>query len=110
MTNKVQNDYPAHNYYNCIDTYKEPDGDWSECPQCGLKPKVWVFDNGRHTHCGCWNSMYDQFNVSAESIMSVYKRAYGKNITQYDSDGLRKNWNHWCSTGEHLFIAGNGLW
>jgi hypothetical protein len=26
----------------------------------------------------------------------------GKTV-EYDHDGLRKNWNHWCATGEVLF-------
>jgi len=35
--------------------------------------------------------------------MSVYKRTAGKNMTGYDCDDLRKNWNHWCKTGEVIF-------
>lgn len=93
--------YQPHSYYNCIEDYKDPDGDWSSCPNCGLKPKVWLFDNGRSTACGCWESRYDHFAIHAESIMSVVKRT-GMSV-EHDSDGLRKNWNHWCSTGEVLF-------
>lgn len=95
--------YVTHKYYNCIDDYILPDGVWEDCPKCGLKPKVWVFDNGRLTACGCWNTMYDHLSIHAESIMSVYKRTNGKNMTEYDSDELRRNWNHWCKTWQVLF-------
>lgn len=95
--------YETHIATNCIDSYREPDGEWLNCPNCNLKPLVWLFDNGRSTACGCWNTKYDHFSIYAESIMSVYKRTEGKNITEYDSDALRKNWNHYCETGEVLF-------
>ncbi len=111
----MHNEYEAHPYHFCIDEYSEPDsGDWLVCPKCGLTPKVWVFDNGRSTACGCWRNEYDHFSIHAESILSVHKRTDGKKMTEYDSDELRKNWNHWCQTGEVLFEnAGNrtdGRW
>lgn len=102
--------YPAHKFHNCIDSYKDPIGEWAACPNCGLKPKVWEFDNGRFTACGCWKSLYDQFSVRAESIMSVHARTGGKQMDQYDHDGLRKNWNHWCLNGYMFFSAEYGRW
>lgn len=99
----VTNGYTANNWYYCIDDYKDPEGEWERCPCCGLKPKVWTFDNGRSTACGCWESKYDHFSIYAESIMSVYKRTGGTNMTDYVRDELRENWNHWCKTGEILF-------
>lgn len=93
--------HEAHSYYNNIDAYKDVDDTWSECPCCGLSPKVWEFANGRFTACGCWTDGYRHFSVMAESINSVYSRT--KSTEQYDRDGLRKNWNHWCETGELLF-------
>lgn len=99
----VTNGYTAHSWYYCIDDYVAPDGEWKNCPCCGLRPKVWTYDNGRSTACGCWESRYDHFSVYAESIMSVHKRTGGTNMTEYCSDDLRKNWNHWCDTGEILF-------
>lgn len=99
----VKTGYKAHSWYYCIDAYKDPEGEWDNCPCCGLKPKVWCFDNGRSTACGCWECKYDHFSVNAESIMSVHKRTDGKKMTEYDSDALRTNWNHWCKTGEVLF-------
>lgn len=100
---KIENGYPAHAYIDCIDAYVEPEGEWSPCPRCGLTPKVWLFDNGRSTACGCWKSTYDHFSIHAESIMSAHKRTSGKGMNEYDSDALRKNWNHWCATGEIVF-------
>jgi len=90
-----------------FDFYKYPNDidEWLECPFCHCKPKVWIYDNGKSTACGClkseWN-MYNHFTIRAESIMSVFKRT-GK-TKDYDSDSLKKNWNHFCETGEILFI------
>jgi len=106
---KHETGYKSHSSHNCIDVFKKPEGGkWINCPNCGLEPLVWEFDNGRKTACGCWRSKYFQHSVLAESILSVHKRTNGKQMNEYDSDALRKNWNHWCKTGEHLFIAGNG--
>ncbi len=85
--------------YQCIDAYKQvPENeDWSSCPCCGMKPRIWVFDNGRSTGCGCGNSNYDHFGVHAESIMSVHRRCNGR-LEEYHRDELRKNWNEYCAT------------
>ncbi len=88
--------------YDLIDAFDFPEDvdDWLECPDCSLKPKVWIFDNGRFTGCGC-GSRYDHPGAQAESIMSCWRRG-----GQYDSDALRKNWNHWVNTREHLWKYG----
>lgn len=89
----------VHDFIYCIQAYEDVSDDkyWAECPCCGLKPKIWVFNNGRSTACGCWNSQYDTFSVCAESIMSVHIRCDGY-VKEYDSDALRKNWNEYCAT------------
>ena len=87
--------------YCCCDFYTKTDETWDKCPNCGLRPRQWCFDNGRRTGCGCGHNNYDHFSIHAESIMSVYKRT-GSSV-EYDTDELRKNWNHWCRTGEVLF-------
>ena len=106
--------HEPHNYYHCIDTYRDPEGDWDECPCCGLRPKVWEFDNGRSTACGCWTNRYLHFSIHAESIMSIHKRTGGKGMNEYDGDELRENWNHWCRTGvvlfEHAAKRSDGRW
>lgn len=85
--------------YMCTDAYSGvPDEEeWLTCPYCNLKPKVWRFNNGRGTACGCGNSRYDHFSICAESIMSVHTRCNG-NTSVYDPDELRKNWNDYCIT------------
>jgi hypothetical protein len=100
-SNVFDTGYPHHSIYFCCNFYKKTDETWDKCPNCGLRPKKWTFDNGRSTGCGCGNNDYDHFSIFAESIMSVYKRT--GEIGKYDSDELRKNWNHWCRTGETLF-------
>lgn len=82
-------------YYNCIDDYISPDGYWELCPRCKLRPKIWVFDNGRSTACGCWENKYDHFSITAKSIMDAYERG-----ERYDENELRKNWNDWCKQNE----------
>ncbi len=91
--------YLVNSCYNLIESFKDVDDSdsWYSCPCCGLKPKVWAFDNGRYTGCGCATSMYKHFSVSAESIMSVHKRCDG-NTSEYNSDQLRLNWNEYCAT------------
>ena len=92
--------YRVNYTHNCIDVHENvPDnGHWMKCPYCNLLPKIWEFDNGRRTACGCWNSKYDYFSVRAESIMSVHTRTNGKGLNQYVSDQLRVNWNEYCAT------------
>ena len=97
------NNYPAHGWHYYIGDYKDVEGEWLPCPKCGLVPKIRIFDNGRSTACGCWKSKYDNFSIHAESIRSVAKRCDGS-IADYDFDELRLNWNHWCKTGEELFL------
>jgi ssDNA-binding Zn-finger/Zn-ribbon topoisomerase 1 len=93
----------------CISCYKQAEGgEWAACPKCGLKPMIWEFDNGRFTACGCANNRYSHFTIRAESINSVASRCNG-NVSEYDSDALRKEWNRYCAGGieneEELFKA-----
>lgn len=92
--------------YKAIPAYKEVpvNEDWDNCPNCNLKPLIWEFDNGRSTACGCGKDEYSHPKVEAESIWSVLRRSEnGMSAKEYDTDGLRKNWNHWCRTGEIVF-------
>ena len=97
-TQKLNHGYPVHTDYFCIDAYEAVTEDeyWEKCPCCNLKPRVWRFDNGRQTACGCWESRYDHFSVRAESIMSVWGRT--GSLEEYNSDQLRLNWNEYCAT------------
>lgn len=102
--NKLVYERTPRSWYKATSSYEEvanPD-EWLECPNCHLKPLVWTFDNGRYTACGCGEDDYNHHHVSAECIGSVLKRTGG--FKDHDSDGLRKNWNHWVRTGEYLFI------
>lgn len=107
-SNLMYGKYPVEKYldYNdssissCYTEVKNPN-DWLECPHCGLKPLVWIYNNGATARCGC------NKGIHAESIYSVYDRT-GK--TFYDNsnsgstrDELQYNWNHYCETGEDLF-------
>lgn len=89
--------------YKCISTYQIPDKieDWLPCPNCGLKPLVWEFDNGRSTGCGCGENEYNHFSINSESIMSWINR-HGGSAMEYNTDKLKENWNHWVKTGEEL--------
>lgn len=112
---KYNHGYEVHTDYFCIDAYETPENidDWMNCPCCGLKPKTWVFDNGRSTACGCWENRYDIFSVRVESIMSVHIRCNG-NLQEYSSDQLRLNWNEYCTTMinpcNHADLRFEGKW
>lgn len=89
--------------YKCISAYQIPDkiDEWLECPNCGLKPLVWEYNNGRSTGCGCGKNEYEHFSINSESIMSCVTR-HGGSVTEYNTNKLKENWNHWVETGEEL--------
>jgi hypothetical protein len=89
--------------YKCISAYKIPKNveDWFDCPNCGLKPLVWEYNNGRSTGCGCGKNEYDHFSIHSESIMSHVTRNEGSALN-YNSNKLMINWNYWVSTGREL--------
>lgn len=95
--NRVQGKYKA------ISAYKIPKNveNWLDCKNCGLKPLVWLFNNGSSTACGCGKNEYNNFSIVSESVMSYTIRNNGS-VLNYNSDRLRLNWNHWVSTGEIL--------
>lgn len=101
--------------YKAISAYKIPTNVdlWEECPNCGLRPLIWEFDNGRSTACGCGSNEYDNFSICAESIMSYVTRNNGSAIG-YNSNNLMNNWNHWVMTGEEKdnkeFLRELGRW
>lgn len=95
--------FPIYYWIECIDAYQLPheQENWLPCPRCKLRPKVWVFDNGRSTACGCAENRYNHWSIFAESICSVYKRA-GSTL-EYNPEELKNNWNNYCETGEIIF-------
>lgn len=100
--------------YLCINAYSIPENPmmWEHCPDCGLRPLIWEFDNGRSTACGCGNSVYDHHSIHAESVRSVVERCSGSAM-EYETDELRKNWNQWVKTGKgvmHKDLRDEGKW
>lgn len=85
--------------HKCIDAYQEVSNpeEWLECPNCALRPLVWIFDNGRSTACGCGENEYVHFTVRIESILSRYKRT--GTCEGYGINELRDAWNTWVETG-----------
>jgi len=113
--------------YKAISAYVKVDkpNSWLTCPNCGLIPLIWEFDNGRSTACGCGENEYRHHSVTAESIMSFVTRNNGSTgglqtlkasgkTAGYNQDELRENWNHWVKTGVNLFEKrkeeNNKLW
>ena len=105
MVKLVLNSKGAYITYKTIGAYKFPDDvdEWLECPVCNVKPKIWVFDNGKSTGCGCGENEYRHFSIVAESIASYIKRNNGS-LLGYKSDELKHNWNHWVKTGEIICV------
>ena len=101
--------------YKCISAYKIPDkpDEWKNCTNCGLKPLIWEFNNGRSTACGCGENEYRHFSIHAESVMSWVTR-HGGSALDYDTHKLKTNWNHWVDTGEeldtHSSLRERGFW
>lgn len=87
--------------YICINAYSIPEKPmmWENCPNCGLRPLIWEFNNGRSTACGCGDNQYDHHSIHAESVMSVVERC-GGSAMEYETDELRKNWNQWVKIGK----------
>lgn len=85
------------------DSYEEVSkpNQWKECPDCHLKPLIWIFDNGAYTACGCGKNMYDHLSIRTESINSKYNRL-GNTIGDTEEE-LMENWNHYCETHEDNF-------
>lgn len=83
--------------------YEEPKDieDWLECSKCGYKPKVWEADNVRQASCACASgySKYDKKIIAAESIGELVRRTNG-NMSGYDVDELKDNWNGWVTGSE----------
>ena len=71
--------------YQCNDFYVpvENANEWLPCPECGLKPLVWIFDNGHYTACGCGENDYEHFSIRAESICSYLDRCDNYNHEKY---------------------------
>ena len=96
--------------YTLIDSYKKVDNPqgWKLCPDCQMIPKIWEFNNGRSTGCGCGESRYTHLSIHAESVMSVISNSdTGKSAIDYDIYALQNNWNHWTVTGEEKFLHGS---
>lgn len=92
------NQYEVHYFQDLIADFVSPknEKDWLECPKCGMKPKVWIFDNGRYAACGgCRRNKYDHFQIRAESIMSWLLNHNGS-LVGFPDDELRENWNKYC--------------
>jgi len=84
--------------YHSHDFYKVPDnqGDWSTCPDCKLKPRVWEFDNGRHAHCVCGKDRYNHTHEVSAKPIGEYVRETG-GFVGYEDDDLRKKWNEYIA-------------
>jgi hypothetical protein len=106
MKSKNHSEYIYNNIssHDLIDSYVFPKDleFWKECPHCKLKPKVWIYNNGASTGCGCHNSTYDHWSVNIESIGSVINRT-GSCVEYGGEELLKEYWNHWCETGEIIF-------
>jgi len=94
----MDNNFQPHDYYYCIDAYKIPSNqdEWMNCPKCKLKPMTWVFDNGEHTACGCWEDKYSHFDVQAPQTIAENVRLTG-GFNGYDTDAHRQAWNKYCT-------------
>lgn len=90
--------------YKAINSYRKVTDPhlWMPCPNCGLIPIIWEYNNGKSTACGCGKDEYNHCSIHSESIMSYVSRNNGSAMG-YDSNELRFNWNQWVKTGQNIF-------
>ena len=67
-----------------------PPEHWDACPLCDQRPRLWVFDHGRHARCLC-GEYYAGGLVNAVGLGTYYK-THGS-LEGYPDDQLRVNWN-----------------
>ena len=65
--------------------------EWLNCPNCGIKPFVWEFDNGRFAECDC-GEQYKRESASAIAVLTYYKEH--NTMIGFPGDELRVNWNN----------------
>lgn len=84
-----------------FDFYEIPENqdEWLPCPECGEKPRVWVFDHSRSAHCVCGVDRYHHKHTVKATPIAYYIETTG-GFTGYDSDELRKNWNNYVKNLE----------
>jgi len=76
-----------------IDSYKpigETDKEWLACPLCGVRPRVWLFNNGEHAKC-CCGDIYDGAEARCDGALETFHKT-GRH-DQHDFDALRRAWN-----------------
>lgn len=74
-------------FYKSLEDLREKPEDWNTCQLCETKPRLWIFDNGRHARCECKDSA-----VQAISIWQ-YHEMHNGDMTNYDNSPLRDAWN-----------------
>jgi hypothetical protein len=67
---------------------------WTDCPECESKPKIWSFNNGNYACCKCY-SKYGNHDVEAINILEYLNQNDGS-AEGYQDDQLMKNWNKRC--------------
>jgi hypothetical protein len=85
---RIRWEYHVISAYVPITDWFTSDQDWMKCSRCNVKPRVWIFDNGRFAKCLCAHK-YGKAQAEAISINE------GTRNNSYDHDELRKNWNHY---------------
>lgn len=95
--------YKAGNWYEKVNV----DHEWIDCTRCGVKPRLWVFNNGSWAKCLCYD-MYDAPPVRTESVLSVYTRT---GLTaEYEPDNLRLTWNLFAKDSVDRNKLESGRW
>lgn len=105
---------PSNNTYDLVSSFKTlkeiydkfPEitpkpKEYKTCPRCGLKPKLWIFDDGKMAGCGCHHRYFGDC-PEAIDINSYYK-THG-NLTGYDIDqrDLLRSWNYYTERMKDL--------
>ena len=80
--------------YNSFPDIEPKPEEYNNCPRCGLKPRLWVFDNGKSAGCGCQPKYSGQYPEAID--INSYYRKFGT-LKGYDinKEDLLKSWNYY---------------
>lgn len=81
----------AAEFYKPFDEERVTPSEWNECPVCGEKPRIWIYDNGEYAKCKCQDT-YDKSAASGKTIWE-YHHEHNGDMTEWNHNDLRDNWN-----------------
>jgi hypothetical protein len=89
----LNSEYDLIEAFQKLEDCGENPEEWETCPECGAKPKIWIFYGGRFAACKC-DKKYEPKRVKAISLMEWEEKH--PDLANYPHNELRDNWNNLC--------------